>query len=105
MTLNKIECIGYDKTPNGFIVLLINTSRDEILQIDNSILNIEADNGIIVETFTGFGKPNKITEYTVKNQFEVFFPIQDETNLRINLLEKELKLAIAELAETILGGQ
>lgn len=89
MTLNGIICIGYQRSSDGFIALLLETSKEQILGINTAELNIYADNNSVVETFTGFGKASKITEDLVQNRFEVFFPNEDAAQQRITSLEAE----------------
>lgn len=104
MKLNGITCLGYNRTPQGFVAVLKNTTQEEILGINSATIQISADDGVTVEAFVGLSQANSIRFMPSENQYEAFFPNETGGGKRLAALEAEneqLKIQMKTLAQTV----
>ena len=87
MKLNGITCIGYGQTVEGFSAIFTGTTREALLTLNVATINITADDGKVVETFTGFGSASRLTEDLNLNRITALFPVEDNNTKRITINE------------------
>lgn len=86
MKLNGIQCENYSAAEH-FSATLVNTTAEDITNINPQKLKITADDGSIVEEFTAYGKLFSIRHIITEDAFEVEFSKVSGTEKKLTELE------------------
>lgn len=97
MTLNGITCIGYQRYATGFTAILVDTDREQILNICTASLDIAANDGMVIESFTGFAAPNELRENLDEKTWTVTFPPANRYEQHLNEVQQRLEAENARL--------